>query len=316
VKTILGYEADEVQGKNFTRLIPEKSVAGAHEKFLESQKSADILSTIELNACRKDRTPVVLEFRSKRILDKEGNLMSISGITRDITGRKQMEEALRQVTKKLHLLTFVTFNDIRNAVFSLQGYLELSKDTITDDKSIRFLNMQQEALRKITHSLDFAQSYQDLGIKPPQWQNVNQVFLFAISHLDFSLIQRTIDLDVLEIFADSLLEKVFFNLSENVLKHGMMATTISIGYHETHKGLTIIFEDNGTGIPYNKKESLFEGDSGSKKGRGLFLSREILAITGITIIENGTAGKGARFEILVPKGAYRFTRDRLLKRTP
>jgi len=39
---------------------------------------------------------------------------------------------------------------------------------------------------------------------------------------------------------------------------------------------------------------------------GLYLMGEILSITGITITENGTPGKGARFEIMVPKGAYRF----------
>ena len=40
---------------------------------------------------------------------------------------------------------------------------------------------------------------------------------------------------------------------------------------------------------------------------GSYPMREILAITGITITENGTPGKGARFEIAVPKGMYRFT---------
>ena len=39
---------------------------------------------------------------------------------------------------------------------------------------------------------------------------------------------------------------------------------------------------------------------------GLFLAREILSVTGITIRETGEPGKGARFEISVPKGAYRF----------
>jgi len=38
---------------------------------------------------------------------------------------------------------------------------------------------------------------------------------------------------------------------------------------------------------------------------GLFLSREILAITGISISENGEPGKGARFEIRVPPGKFR-----------
>jgi signal transduction histidine kinase len=45
-------------------------------------------------------------------------------------------------------------------------------------------------------------------------------------------------------------------------------------------------------------------------GLGLFLSREILAITGITITENGTPGKGARFEITVPEGMYRFVKKK------
>ena len=38
---------------------------------------------------------------------------------------------------------------------------------------------------------------------------------------------------------------------------------------------------------------------------GLFLAREILDITGIGIRETGEPGKGARFEIMVPKGTWR-----------
>jgi K+-sensing histidine kinase KdpD len=37
-------------------------------------------------------------------------------------------------------------------------------------------------------------------------------------------------------------------------------------------------------------------------GFGLYLMREILDITGITITETGEPGKGARFEMVVPKG--------------
>jgi signal transduction histidine kinase len=44
---------------------------------------------------------------------------------------------------------------------------------------------------------------------------------------------------------------------------------------------------------------------GKNNGLGLALSREILSITGITIKETGEPGKGARFEMTVPKGMYR-----------
>jgi len=43
--------------------------------------------------------------------------------------------------------------------------------------------------------------------------------------------------------------------------------------------------------------------------RSLIFVREILDITGITIKETGEPGKGARFEMTVPKGAWRMNPD-------
>ena len=65
------------------------------------------------------------------------------------------------------------------------------------------------------------------------------------------------------------------------------------------------YEDNGIGIPAAEKEKIFERGYGKNTGLGLFLAREILAITDMTIRETGTEGTGARFEIHVPENAYR-----------
>jgi signal transduction histidine kinase len=69
----------------------------------------------------------------------------------------------------------------------------------------------------------------------------------------------------------------------------------------------IVVGDDGVGIPPALKEKIFEKGYGKNTGFGLFLAREILAITGIIIIETGTYRKGAQFEIIVPKGTYRIT---------
>jgi signal transduction histidine kinase len=69
-------------------------------------------------------------------------------------------------------------------------------------------------------------------------------------------------------------------------------------------GHGIIWEDNGKGIPAEEKERIFERGYGKNTGLGLFLVREILGITDITIAEAGTEGRGARFEMTVPHGAY------------
>jgi signal transduction histidine kinase len=111
-----------------------------------------------------------------------------------------------------------------------------------------------------------------------------------------------------EILADPMLPKVFYNLIDNSVRHGQTVTEIRISILREKEGrLVIIYEDNGIGIPAPEKELIFNREFGKNTGLGLFLIREILAITGITIRENGTPGTGARFEILVPKGASRFT---------
>ena len=115
------------------------------------------------------------------------------------------------------------------------------------------------------------------------------------------------DLEAIEIYADPLLRKVFYNLLDNSLRHGEHVSHIRVSSTEVPEGLVILWEDDGIGIPPLEKEIIFERAIGRNTGLGLFLVREILLITGITIRENGEAGTGARFEITVPKEACRFT---------
>ncbi len=77
-------------------------------------------------------------------------------------------------------------------------------------------------------------------------------------------------------------------------------------YHETHEGLDLILEDDGIGIPAERKQVIFEYDPMAHTGIGLFICRQILGITGMTITENGIEGKGARFVIHVPQEGYRI----------
>ncbi len=67
----------------------------------------------------------------------------------------------------------------------------------------------------------------------------------------------------------------------------------------------LIYQDNECGVPDIEKESILQIGYGKHTGFGLFLIREILQITGITIIENGVPGKEAQFVMSVPKGRFR-----------
>jgi signal transduction histidine kinase len=77
--------------------------------------------------------------------------------------------------------------------------------------------------------------------------------------------------------------------------------TINIFSQNKESGLNSVIEDNGTGISVEDKNKILPRGFGKQTGLVLFLSREIMAVTGMTIFERGITGKGARFEVLVPK---------------
>ena len=301
--SLLGYSRQEL-----LELPPEAIV----ERVVQTEKPGPFQAPetegvvqYESSLFTKDKKSIPVEINALKF-HKFGEA-AILMVARDITDRKRAERALQQAGKKLNLLNSVTFNDFQNALFAIKGYLALQRNIPHDPGMDRYLEHQDEILKRFSISLDFAKNYQDLGIKPPRWYNVHQTFLMAISRLDFSRISRTIRLDKMEIFADPLLEQVFFILAENIITHGKHATQLTVSYTKTADHILIVFEDNGAGIPPDKKEKIFQRVIGSQNNLGLFFAREILDITGITVRETGIFGSGARFEMTVPEGMFRFT---------
>lgn len=222
---------------------------------------------------------------------------------------RTIQSSLDLARKKLNLLNTLTFQDIQSTLFSLSGYISLTKEMVTGDTELSYLEKSTLQMQKIERVLNIAKLYQNMGIRPPQWQGAMEMYVFAVSHLNLSSYERDIHLEGLEIFADPLLEDAFFYLLENISAHSEHATRYSLDYTELDNSVSLVLQDNGIGVEDEKKEMIFERSTSSSGGIGLFLVREILSITDITIRENGDAGRGARFEITIPKGVYRITRQ-------
>lgn len=312
-ETMFGGSREQILGHSPADLSPERQPDGRLSTEKAKEQIDGALSGgprfFEWVHVRCDGTPFNAEVCLTRVMLRD--TYHIQAIVQDITERKKAENAIKTVTKKLTVLNAVTFNEIQNAMFAINGYITLEKTLVDNEMVKKYQEKEEEFITKILKSLTFAKNYQNLGVNPPQWQNVNQSFILGISHLDFSALNRSVHLDDLEIYADSLLERVLFTLSDNVLRHAKTATQVTIRYQIEEDDLLIIFEDNGNGIPDPLKERIFERGFGTQKGMELFLVGEILSITGITIKETGTEGKGARFEMRVPKGAFRFPDKKL-----
>lgn len=241
-----------------------------------------------------------VECIGKRILFRSSPAILVS--LRDTTSRKRMEDAILRTNKQLNLLSNITRHDVLNKISVIQGYLTVAKKRGPDQDYPAILGKIEAATSAIKSQIEFTRIYQALGTRKPGWQK--PATLLPAIQLPASVELKN-ELGNLEIYADLMLEKVFHNLLDNSLRHGGTVTGISLKTRMDPDGLTIILEDNGTGIPNDEKEKIFECGVGNHTGLGLFLAREILGITGIAIKETGEPGKGARFEILVPKGVFR-----------
>jgi len=254
---------------------------------------------------RANGTGFWVSLTARLLKDEHGEYDGTEGIIRDITERKNAEEALRNAIKKLNMLSSITRHDILNQVTALRAYLELSKEDLKGTPFEGFITKEEQAAEAIQRQIEFTKYYQDIGVNEPRWQNARSVIEEAQFQLSPPGVDVQIEVTRLEIFADPLIIKVFFNLMENSQRHGEQVTVMNFSARETDAGLVITYRDNGVGISDADKKKLFQKGFGKHTGLGLFLSREILAITGITILENGTMGEGARFEITVPAGAWR-----------
>ncbi|HNX18605.1 MAG TPA: ATP-binding protein [Methanoregula sp.] len=222
----------------------------------------------------------------------------------DITDLKTSQHALMLANRKLNLLSGITRHDILNKISGARGYYEVMRMKFPDPALAEYITRLDDTTKEVQSLIDGTQIYQDIGTQEPQWLEPEKII--RLVHVPDTVL-LTEDTAGFEVFADPMLEKVFNNLLDNSIRHGEHVSRITLTARKSDEGLIIIWEDNGTGIKNEDKEKIFERGFGKNTGLGLFLVREILSLTNITIRETGIPGTGARFEIIVPKGSYRRT---------
>jgi len=226
----------------------------------------------------------------------------------DITDRKRWEEALTMANRKLNLINSITRHDINNQLTVLRGCLEILEDDQSDLSHKEYFQRVTTAAERISSMIQFTKTYEDISVTAPAWQDARTLVETAAKEMTpESQVQIINDLPHgAEVFACPMLEKVFYNLTDNAIRHGGKVTTVRFSSEERAGELIILCEDDGIGIPLAEKEKIFERGVGKNTGFGLFLTREILSITGITIKETGEPGKGARFEMTMSRGNYQI----------
>lgn len=315
---IFGYPPDEIIGKlNVPDIAAEESRALMTENIRLCLSGRQKSVRYAFTGRRKDGSITEVEMAGTRMFSHGhaiiiGTLIEITRRERDPADQQDRGEK-NPIERDIHhsgrnhsILGNLTRHDIANRLTALRGRLKIMKKMVTDPEILDEIRKVEDAGRDIYTFLETARVYHEIGYLPPTWQNVTAMIRQEYELLGSTSLSLVLDLpEDLEIHADPLCSRVFTNLFDNTLRHGVHATEVRISLRKSLEGVVIIWEDNGIGIPLEKKDLIFSRKPGDTAGLGLSLCREILAITGISLKETGNSGQGARFEISVPGDTYR-----------
>ncbi|MCJ7490265.1 MAG: PAS domain-containing protein [Thermoplasmata archaeon] len=272
------------------------------ENILPQHATFDGLE-VEIETPTVGRKRMVLN--SRRIMEKSGVAQHILLAVEDVTEKKLMKQVLAETNRKLQLMTDVTRHDIQGLLTIVNGNLELAQMEGDPKAARRFTDSAIEATHKMGAMIQFTKEYQQVGCEKPVWQNVRLVLTNTVVEAPMQGIRIENNLPDIEVFADPLLPKLFYNLIHNSVIHGERTTIIRFTSEMIDSDLRITCDDDGVGIPAEEKERIFDRGHGKGTGLGLFYAREICSITGLGLNECVRKGDGARFVISIPKGKWR-----------
>ncbi|HWQ66628.1 MAG TPA: PAS domain S-box protein [Methanospirillum sp.] len=302
--------------------VSQEDIIGKTEGEILLQKDADTLTAIKQQVLEsgKGTRQYIRTTRAGRTFDydltieplqhSDGTITGIICASLDITDLKQTEEALLSSNQKLRLLTSLTRHDINNALTAIHLFHQMATEESDPQKKGTYSECVDQAIQKAEAIIRFTKEYEDFGVVTSGWQEVQSLVRDASLEMIQSglLVEGRIHPDI-QIFADPIIRKVFSTLIENAVRHAGILTRIQFSCLKADSSIIIVCEDDGIGVPLEEKEDIFEHGYGKHTGIGLFIAKEILAITGLSIRETGEPGKGARFEILVPDGKWRRRYD-------
>jgi two-component sensor histidine kinase len=231
----------------------------------------------------------------------------------DITERKMAEEKQKEsyaqmeaMNEKLRIIGGLTRHDVRNKLFVMNSDLYLLKKSHADQPDlVEGVRRVQQTIKEIDRVFDFSKAYEQLGAEELRYVDVEKAINEAVeSFKSTSGIKIANDCIGLSLFADSLLNQVFYTLFDNSIKHGKKTTIVRFYFEKADRGdLNLIYVDDGVGVPDANKSKIFNlgFSTYGSSGFGLYLIRRLMEVYGWTIEENGVYGNGAKFTISIPK---------------
>ncbi len=313
-EVMFGYTREEALGQDLKIIIPPpyKEVHREYlRRFLATREPRVIGKHVRLSAQRRDgrEFPMSISFSVAEI---RGNLY-FTGIVRDITETRQMEERLLASERLAAIGNTVTHitHEIKNPLAIIGGFArQLGKAEVLDDKARQKLEIITEEVGRLEAMLA---QMRDFMKRPPVQKQVGQIeaviegalALFADAFQEQHIEERRVEAGPLPpvTFDPKQLSQVLINLFKNALEAMPRGGQLTIATRVQGPNVEISVSDTGEGMAPEVTANIFQPYFTTKEkgsGLGLAICQNIVEEHGGCIFAESAPGKGSTFTIQLP----------------
>ncbi len=324
-----GYTRDELIGQRIETLVPDqlREIHSRHRAtYNEDPHTRPMGIGLELFGRRKDGSHFPVEISLSPLkTDGEGTL--IVSIVRDITGRKQTEERLREIAAdlarsnmELEQFAYVASHDLQEPLRMVASYTQLLARRYRgklDQEADEFIGFAVDGALRMQELINDLLTFSRVGSRPLELQKIdlNHIIERILSDLAVGIEEAgaTVtydDLPTLE--ADAIqIQQLFQNLIANAIKFGRpgVPPVVRVSAHPIRHGWAFAVTDNGIGIEPQYRERIFvlfqrlhSRAEYPGTGIGLAICKKIVERHGGTIRVESEVGQGTTFEFTLPGG--------------
>ena len=322
---LTGWNYLDARGLKFgevVRLTDERTQSPADDPVELVTRAKEVVPVShDLLLASSDGTARPIELTGSPILDRNGRVLGVTVVFRDVTQRRQTEQTLRS-SERLTLagrLSATIAHEIRNPLDTVSNLVYLLQHDNPSPSQAQYLDMAADEVTRIAQITSQLLTFHRES-RSPITVSLTEVLesvlvLFAPQiRQNHIIVEKCFETDKSVRGFPGELRQVFSNLVGNaveILPHGgklvLHARESSLASEPTVKGIRVTVLDTGAGIPAGVRKNLFapfyttKGEKGT--GLGLWISRSIVekhegTIHFVSRTKNGNSGTA--FSVFLP----------------
>jgi PAS domain S-box-containing protein len=309
--SVWGYRKDELIGRPYLSLLSKRH----RGRLLKSTLDMSAKQIYEVEVLSRTGEARLATVSVSPLCDREGRMVGVLGIARDITETKKLEQQFRNAEKLASVgkLAAGVAHEINNPLGGILNCLyNLRKGTLSPARQEEYLISMEDGLRRVQkivrQLLEFSQQHEPELSMTDINMVVEQVLTLTNHAFEANRVslEKQLQGDLPAVMVDRhMIEQVLMNLILNAIQAIKGGGAVVIRTRIVDDTCAIDVQDTGCGIPPHLLSRIFDPffttkGTGEGTGLGLSVSLGIIERHGGRILVESEVGKGTLFTVCLP----------------